>query len=103
MRVSANDYICKAVYPYMAAYVSIWKNTVAQVDVVMKSSGRKVRLSLAIPERLRVVYIRVAVSRPWTRLVPLGENLIMTAITSSPPVGADPLGCHVRIYNKRTP
>jgi len=26
---------CKAVYPYMAAYVSIWKDTVAHVDVVI--------------------------------------------------------------------
>jgi len=25
----------KAVYPYMAAYVSIWKDTVAHVDVVI--------------------------------------------------------------------
>ena len=27
----------------------------------------------------------------------------MTAITSSPPLGADPLGCHICIYNKRNP
>jgi hypothetical protein len=33
----------------------------------------------------------------------IGENLIMTAITSSPPLDADPLGCHIRIYNKRNP
>jgi hypothetical protein len=33
----------------------------------------------------------------------IGENLIMTAITSSPPVAADPLGCHIHIYHKRNP
>jgi hypothetical protein len=27
----------------------------------------------------------------------------MTAITSPPPLGADPLGCHICIYNKRNP
>jgi len=27
----------------------------------------------------------------------------MTAITSSPPLGADPLGCHIYLYNKRNP
>jgi len=26
---------CEAVHPYMAAYVSIWKDTVAHVDVVI--------------------------------------------------------------------
>jgi hypothetical protein len=31
----------------------------------------------------------------------IAENVIMTAITSSPPLGADPLGCHIRIYNKK--
>jgi len=30
----------------------------------------------------------------------IGENLIITAITSSPPLGADPLGCHIRIWQK---
>jgi len=33
----------------------------------------------------------------------IAENLIMTAITSSPPLGADPLGYHIRIDNKKTP
>ena len=63
----------------MAAYVSIWKDTVAHVDVI--------RLSLEIPERSRVVYIRLAITRPWTRLVPFGENLIMTDITASRTAG----------------
>jgi len=33
----------------------------------------------------------------------ISKNLIMTAITSSPPWKADPLGCHIRIYNKKNP
>jgi len=31
----------------------------------------------------------------------IGKYLIMTAITSSPPLGADPLDCHICIYKKR--
>jgi hypothetical protein len=27
----------------------------------------------------------------------------MTAITTSTPVGVDPLGCHIHLYNKRNP
>jgi len=31
------------------------------------------------------------------------ENLVITAFTSSPSSGADPLGCHIYIYNERNP
>jgi len=33
----------------------------------------------------------------------IAENLIMTAISSSPPLRTDPLGCHIRVYIREIP
>jgi len=57
---------------------------------------------VAIWESLQGVYMRVRLLGPNTSHA-IGENLIMTAITLSPPLGADPLGCHIHIYNRRNP
>jgi len=80
----------------MAAYGSIWENMVVHMDEVIEWCGWLVRLSLEISERLPVVYISLWL--PGTGYVSsIAENLIMTAITSSPPLIADPLGCHIGI------
>jgi len=34
-KIKVGDGFCKAVYPYMAAYESIWEDTVAHMDVVI--------------------------------------------------------------------